>query len=110
MNDAELTHIALINELSQHLGQGRGIRADELAQALHITPRRLRLAISRAREEGFSICGHPRTGYYMPETAAELERACAFLHARAMHSLRLLARMRRVALPTLMGQLLLAQG
>jgi hypothetical protein len=39
------------------------------------------------------------------ETPAELADACLFLERRALHSLRLLARMRRVSMPTLLGQL-----
>lgn len=102
--------VELINELSHHLGRANGIAAVELARRLHVNTRVLRKQISWCRDQGISICGHPSTGYYMPKTADELEASCAFLHARAMHSLKLLARMRRVALPTLMGQLLLAQG
>jgi predicted DNA-binding transcriptional regulator YafY len=102
--------VELINEMSHHLGQANGIGADELSLRLRVSPRVLRRQISWCRDQGISICGHPSTGYYMPETAEELEASCAFLHARAMHSLNLLARMRRVAMPTLMGQLLLAQG
>lgn len=105
-----MSHVELINALSQHLGRDKGITGDELARLLGVTPRQLRRQISWCRDQGFSICGHPSTGYYMPVTADELDEACAFLHARAMHSLKLLARMRRVAMPTLMGQLLLAQG
>ena len=35
----------------------------------------------------------------------EIRRCCAFLHRRAMHSLRLEAQMRRIPLPDLLGQL-----
>lgn len=100
----------LINAMSHHQGAARGVSADRLAARLGINTRQLRKAIALAREEGLAICGRPSTGYYMPETPQELDAACAFLHARAMHSLRTLARMRRVSLPVLCGQLLLNQG
>jgi hypothetical protein len=75
-----------------------------------VRPRRLRRLISVAREQGVPICGTPATGYYMPRTPEELNSACAFLRHRALHSLRLMSVMQRVALPTLLGQLLLSQG
>ena len=81
-----------------------------LAEQLGLPPRRLRKLISEAREDGIAICGTPRDGYFMPVTAEELQQSCDFLESRAMHSLRLLRTMRRTAMPTLAGQLLLSQG
>ncbi len=63
-----------------------------------------------AREQGIAICGKPASGYFMPETPQELMETCRFLEARALGSLRKLAVMRNVALPVLMGQLLLNKG
>jgi hypothetical protein len=101
---------ALINALAPHQGADRGITARELAMQLAVRPRRLRKLISMARTDGIAICGTPSTGYYVPRTAEELDQACRFLQNRALHSLRLMSVMKRVALPTLLGQLLLAQG
>lgn len=89
----------------RHHGSANGIGAAGLAKALGWTERRLRLAVSHLREQGAPICGHPRTGYYIAANAAELDEAARFLEHRAMHSLRLLARMRQVSLPALLGQL-----
>jgi biotin operon repressor len=100
----------LINTMALHQGRDRGISAELLAWTLNISPRHLRKLISQAREQGLAICGTPATGYYMPKTADELDEACQFLQHRALHSLKLLSVMRKVAMPTLLGQLLLAQG
>lgn len=100
----------LLNALARHQGAGHGVHADVLAARLHITPRQLRKLIAAAREDGIAICGTPRAGYHIAATADELEAACEFLRRRALHSLRSLSRMQRVAMPVLLGQLLLAQG
>jgi biotin operon repressor len=100
----------LLNALARHQGAANGVRADQLAQRMGISERRLRTLITRARESGVAVCGKPNTGYFMPTTADELRQTCAFLESRAMCSLRSLSRMRNIALPVLMGQLLLAKG
>lgn len=100
----------LLNVLSAHQGRDKGIGAKALAALMRTNPRQLRRLISEARHEGLAICGHPTTGYYVPVTAEELAQSCAFLEHRAMHSLQLLSRMRRVSMPALMGQLLLNQS
>jgi biotin operon repressor len=104
------TTVKLIEAMSRHQGKHCGISAQALAAQLGVPARRLRTLISAAREDGVAICGRPATGYYMPTTPAELDEACRFLRARAMHSLRTLSRMQRVAMPVLLGQLLLNQG
>ena len=102
---------ALLNALARHQGAASGIGARELAAELGVPPRRLRRLISLCRDEdGVAICGHPSTGYYMACTPEELARSCAFLEHRALHSLRLLSRMKRVSLPELLGQLKLNQA
>lgn len=101
---------ALINAMARHQGAANGARADRLAARLGVTGRTLRLLITQAREDGIAICGTPKHGYYMPTTPEELNESCRFLEHRALSSLHKLARMRQVALPVLMGQLLLAKG
>lgn len=90
---------------SRHRGAANGISASRLAAAMGISQRHLRHQVSAARELGCALCGQPRTGYYIATTAQELQQATAWLEHRAMHSLRLLAQMRRVSLPELLGQL-----
>lgn len=90
---------------TRHVGEANGIRAKALARQLGLGERHLRRVISAAREQGLALCGHPATGYYIARTPDELQAAAAFLEHRAMHSLRLLAQMRRLSLPALLGQL-----
>lgn len=99
------TTAQLISALSSHIGAGRGITARHLAARLDCPARRVRALVTEAREEGTAICGHPRTGYFIAETAEELEETCQFLRSRALHSLLLESRLRRVPLADLLGQL-----
>ena len=101
---------ALINELSRHQGREQGIRATDLARVLGLNERQMRKQISAAREQGLAICATPETGYYLAVTPEELRESCAFLHSRAMHSLRRASQMQRISLPELLGQLLLNQA
>jgi len=104
----------LINALAKHQGQANGVSAEDLAREIGMFeangPRRLRKLISELRAQGFAICAKPATGYFVPVTPEELSESCAFLEHRALHSLRLLSRMKNVALPELLGQLKLNQA
>jgi biotin operon repressor len=104
------TVTTLLNALASHQGRDAGIQAERLADQLGVPLRRLRKLISEAREDGIAICGKPASGYFMPVTPEELQETCAFLEHRALHSLRKLSRMKKVALPVLLGQLLLNQA
>lgn len=95
----------LVAVLQRHIGAGAGMSVEQLAFALFVTPREVRKLVSRAREEGIAICAHPKTGYYIASTAEDLERTCAFLRSRAMHSLVLEARLRKTSLAELLGQI-----
>jgi biotin operon repressor len=88
-----------------HQGRTNGVSAQRLAARLQVPERLLRELISKAREEGTAIVGTPETGYFVAETAEELEQCCQFLRARAMHSLHIEARLRQIPLPDLLGQL-----
>lgn len=103
-------------DLAQYLyqscyGSVNGQSAGELVEALtnnRTTPaaeRQLRQAITVLRErESYPICGTPETGYYYAASAAELTASLEFLRGRAMTSLRLMAKLRRRCLATLVGQ------
>jgi len=96
----------LLQVLAQyHTGQAKGVGADLLAARVCTSERTLRQLVTELREDGVAIVGTPTTGYYIAETAAELERCCAFLRSRAMHSLHIEAQLRRVPLADLVGQL-----
>lgn len=96
---------ALLNRLQQHQGADNGITAEALANALGTTKRNVRTMVSELRLEGTAICGHPRTGYFIAANDQEIENTCKFLRSRALHSLALEAKLRKIALPDLIGQM-----
>lgn len=99
------THADLLTLLSLHQGQRNGISAAALAAQLDVPERLVRTWVSQLRAQGIAVVAHPTTGYYIAQTAQEIEACCAFLRSRAMHSLYLEARLRNIPLPDLLGQL-----
>ncbi len=95
----------LLSALSGHIGRDRGVTAHHLAGMLGVLPRQVRTLVSEAREGGYGVCGTPRDGYYIAANADELEETCQFLRNRAMHSLVLESRLRKLPLADLVGQL-----
>lgn len=97
----------LLASLAQNGNSGahRGVTARRLCARLNCHERHLRTLITELREDGIAICGTPREGYYIAIRASEVEDTCRFLRARAMKSLQLEARLRRIPLPELLGQL-----
>lgn len=121
MTDAQRLHVspeqcpavspkasALLAYMSSHIGRARGVGVEAIARFFNWEERLVRSLVTELREAGHAICGHPSDGYYIAETAEELESSCKFLRARAMKSLRIEARLRRMPLPDLLGQLKLA--
>jgi hypothetical protein len=78
-----------------HIGAARGINAVRLAARLDCSTRLLRELVTLAILDGAALCGTPRTGYFIAETAAECDPTHDFLYRRAMHSLRKLRAFRR---------------
>lgn len=106
MNTAQL-----LNILSRYRGRNNGIHVEHLVALTGQPQRRLRKLISELRNEGVAVCGKPETGYFVAETAEELDEFCIkYLEQRAMHSLRLSSRLRKIPLPVLAGQLFLNQA
>lgn len=106
----DLTRDRVLSALCRHVGAQYGVSAGRLVVEIcgHTSTaaeRRLRELITQLRLEGYHICAHPRTGYFIAETAAELDATCQFLYERAMASLSQIAQMKRVSLPDLRGQL-----
>lgn len=100
-----ITPDTVLAALGCHIGAENGVTAERLAAQIGTTPRELRKHISTLREQGVAVCGTPRFGYFVARTDAELEDSCAFLRRRALHSLALEARLRRITLPDLIGQM-----
>lgn len=95
----------LLQLLSDHVGSENGLPAKTLGVILGITERQVRELVSALRLEGVAVCGTPQTGYYIAANAAELDETCQFLRNRAMHSLQLESRLRKIPMPDLLGQL-----
>jgi hypothetical protein len=91
--------------LGNHRGAGNGIHVRQLALKALITERAVRQAVTDLRMQGVSVCGTPDTGYFLATSAAELGPTLQFIRSRALKSLLLEARLRKVALPDLIGQL-----
>jgi len=99
------TNDQLVTLLSRHIGKGNGIGVKDIARQIGANERHVRTMVSDLRDEGLAVCGTPRHGYYIAATPEELEETCTFLRRRAMHSLGLESRLRRIPLPDLLGQL-----
>ena len=95
----------LLNVLTRHIGKGNGIGVKALAQQLDTTERHIRTLVEALRDDGHAVCAHPTTGYFIAGTAAELSHTCEFLHNRALHSLALEAKLKKIPLTDLLGQL-----
>ena len=95
----------LMTVLSRHIGKGRGVRVSALAMQIGVTTRQVRKFVSDLRQDGVAVCGTPTFGYYIASTAEELEETCRFLRTRALHSLTLESRLRKIPLLDLIGQL-----
>ena len=95
----------LLALLSHHIGKGNGLGVKDLAQQLCAHERHVRTLISDLREEGHAVCDTPLDGYYIAATAEELQHTCEFLRSRAMHSLTLESKLRKIPLTDLIGQL-----
>lgn len=88
-----------------HCGRVNSVHADRLAAAVNVDTRDIRHAVEALREDGIAIVGTPSTGYYIAQTADELNEGCAFLIKRSMGTLRLASRIKKISLPELLGQL-----
>lgn len=95
----------LLSILSSHVGRVKGVSAVALAECLDTYSRNVRSLVTELRLDGIAICGTPETGYYIAETAEELEDTCHFLRSRALHSLQLEACLRKLPLADLVGQM-----
>lgn len=108
----QITPAQVLTELSHHIGQENGIHVRELVTRITgqsvscaMLERRIRTIVTELRMDGAHICGHPASGYYMAAVPEELEATLQFLRSRAMSSLLLESRMRKVSMPELLGQL-----
>jgi DNA-binding GntR family transcriptional regulator len=101
----QVTKDRLLHVLSGHIGRGNGIGVAALAMQIGVPTRQVRTFVTELRTDGVAVCGTPSHGYYIASTSAELEDTCQFLRRRALHSLTLESRLRKVPLADLLGQL-----
>lgn len=102
---SEVNRHELLTVLTDHRGKSNGASVEQLARALNTSERHVRTLVTELRRDGEHVCGTPAEGYFMAANADELNATCDFLHHRAITSLTLESRMRRVSLPDLIGQL-----
>lgn len=95
----------LIALLARHQGADQGISAEAIARALDVPTRRVRTLVTEAREEGIAIAATPAHGYFVAVLPEEIDMCCAFLRARALKSLLLESRLRKIPLAELLGQM-----
>lgn len=107
-----ITRDKVLAVLSRHVGQENGVNIVRLVAEVtgELLPdpaleRRVRALVSELRGDGIAVCAHPSRGYFIAETPEELETCCVFLRSRAMHSLVLESRLRKISLGELLGQM-----
>ena len=110
MSALSLTTANVLAALARHIGAGQGIRGDRLVAEIlgehdAAAERHLRQVVTTLRLEGHHVCARPETGYFLAATAEELDETIEFLYDRALASLSQIARMKRISLPDLRGQL-----
>jgi len=102
----------LLAILANHVGRQNAIGMGELYQAVFGKPwgnrindtSDLRELIRKLRRDGTPICSS-QEGYYLASGGSELEEFCEHFRQRALKSLAVVARIRKIELPELLGQL-----
>lgn len=104
------TETRILALLQVRRGRDRAIRVPDLASLSEISPRQVQQIIHRLRvQHGHPIAsaaGKP-AGYYIPETAAEVEEFYHEQKSKALGTLAAAAAVKRTSLPALLGQLAL---
>lgn len=94
-----------IEVMQSHIGRDCALSGKELAQALEIAPREVRHLTDAVIDHGILLCSHPAYGYWIALNADELEATCQFHRGRALHELSKEAKLRKVGLGDLLGQM-----
>lgn len=91
--------------LEEHCGHERGITARDLSFRTGLPEREIRSLVTQLRKDGYPVCAHPATGYFLAADAQELQATITFLTDRGVTSLRTAAQLAKQALPDFIGQL-----
>lgn len=94
-----------ITIMQSHIGKSNAIGGEDLARAIGVSSREMRKMTDLAIEQGIALCSHPANGYWIASNAQELEETCQFHRGRALHELHKEAKLRKIPLPDLLGQL-----
>jgi hypothetical protein len=106
----------LLEIMIDHVGKSRIIGMGELYEQVFGAPwahrindtRRLRKIVEELRRGGAAICAAPARvggGYYLSNSGSELAEFCGKLRRRALKILSMEARIRKISMPELVGQL-----
>lgn len=89
-SNVQITREQVLAELQRHRGREQGIHIRQLVANVtnsmlngDAEERKVRKLIEELRRAKHAICAHPDSGYYMADSAKELNETCAFLLARA---------------------------
>lgn len=100
------TKFVVTEVLQNHIGKANGITGEDLAVASGCANSRvIRHLIDELIEDGLAVCSHPSRGYYIAANVEEVEHTCQFHRGRALHELHKEAKLRKISLPDLLGQL-----
>lgn len=91
--------------MQNHIGRDCSIAGKDLAAALDTSMREVRHLTDAAIDHGILLCSHPSHGYWIALNATELEATCQFHRGRALHELSKEAKLRKVGLGDLLGQM-----
>ena len=106
----------LLGELSHHVGRHKAIGMGELYEKVFgetwqhriNDTRRLRIVIEALRDRGDAICSASSRvggGYYLPSVGSELKDYCSRRRRKNLKGLMQEARMLKISLPELLGQI-----
>lgn len=105
LDPERLTNQALvIQALATCRGKANGVSVRELMTRTGLKDRPIREAVSDLDIDGLAVCSHPSYGYFIATSLEELELCAEFLESRALHGLKRAARLRKFALPDILGQ------
>lgn len=91
--------------MQNHIGKANAIGGEDLARFLGVSSREMRKMTDAVIDDGIALCSHPSNGYWIAETAQELEATCQFHRTRALHELAKEAKLRKLPMQDLLGQL-----
>jgi len=105
----------LVMKLTSHVGVNNAVGMAELYESIYEKPveklvndtRRLRKLVERIRKEGVPVCSMTNGGggYYLASAGSELDGYCQRLRKSALKKLAVEAKLRKVGLPALLGQI-----